>query len=313
MPLGGIAKKLTVLCNESGEYVTYRSDEHGFHNPAGIWNSRQVEVAAIGDSFTHGSCVPSDENFVALIRQHHPATLNLAMAGSGPLVELAALSEYLPPLAAKIVLWFYFEDNDLWDLEGEKTDPLLMHYLKSGFKQDLITQQKKIDQALMDYVARETARSKKLNMDLSEFLDVVNLHILRQKLGLMYGIETHDSDRAADLKGPTMNLFRDILSRANERVSAWGGGFYFVYLPAGGRRYANLIGIGEKQRSQVLTIVSSLGIPVIDLLPVFQAQNDVLSLYPFRRPVGHYNEKGHQLVAEEVLKALPSDQTLDNK
>jgi len=37
-PLSGIANKTTVLCNENGSWTIYQSDEHGFHNPAGLWN-----------------------------------------------------------------------------------------------------------------------------------------------------------------------------------------------------------------------------------------------------------------------------------
>src|SRR5262249_47708666 len=77
LPLTGIANELTVYCNESGSYMMYESDEHGFHNPRGIWASTSIDIVALGDSFTQGSCVPSDKNAVALIRRSYPATLNL--------------------------------------------------------------------------------------------------------------------------------------------------------------------------------------------------------------------------------------------
>src|SRR5262245_41756290 len=96
MPFGGISNRVTVLCNENGYYVTYESDEHGFHNPMGMWKPSRLDVAALGDSFTQGYCVPPDKNFVALIRQRYPATLNVGMAGNGPLLMLATFKEYLP-------------------------------------------------------------------------------------------------------------------------------------------------------------------------------------------------------------------------
>ena len=37
LPHGGISNRVTVHCNEAGKYVIYESDEHGFHNPKGIW------------------------------------------------------------------------------------------------------------------------------------------------------------------------------------------------------------------------------------------------------------------------------------
>src|SRR5262249_24109467 len=33
-PLSEIAEKTIVLCNESGEWITYQSDKYGFNNPA---------------------------------------------------------------------------------------------------------------------------------------------------------------------------------------------------------------------------------------------------------------------------------------
>ncbi len=68
LPLAGMSNRVTVLCNESGEYVNYKSDEYGFHNPKESWNFGHFDIAAVGDSFTQGYCVPSDRNFVALIR-----------------------------------------------------------------------------------------------------------------------------------------------------------------------------------------------------------------------------------------------------
>jgi len=35
LPLAGIAGAVTVNCNETGRFLVYASDEHGFHNPQG--------------------------------------------------------------------------------------------------------------------------------------------------------------------------------------------------------------------------------------------------------------------------------------
>jgi hypothetical protein len=107
--LGGISNKLTVLCNENGQFVTYESDEYGFRNPKGVWKQRPVDIVALGDSFTQGYCVSSGKSFVDILRQQKPATLNLGMAGEGPLLMLSTLKEYVPSLRPKLVMWFYFE------------------------------------------------------------------------------------------------------------------------------------------------------------------------------------------------------------
>ena len=36
LPVGGMSTTTTVFCNESGEYIVYESDEHGFHDPRGM-------------------------------------------------------------------------------------------------------------------------------------------------------------------------------------------------------------------------------------------------------------------------------------
>ena len=104
------------------------------------------------------------------------------------------------------------------------------------------------------------------------------------------------------MQGENVDLFREILSEAQSRVSAWGGTLYFVYLP-GFARYDNYWDMASEERPRIMNLVRMLDIPLIDIDPAFQAQKDPLSLFPFREP-GHYNEKGHQLVAEEVLKII---------
>ena len=122
LPLASIANKLTVLCNESGQFVTYQSDQHGFNNPEYVWHT-PIDIVAVGDSYTQGYCVAPDSNFVSVIRQRYPGTLNLGIEGDGPLLMLATLKEYAAVVRPKVVLWFYFEGNDLAGPEERKTEP----------------------------------------------------------------------------------------------------------------------------------------------------------------------------------------------
>jgi hypothetical protein len=315
LPLGAIANRTTVFCNENGDYVIYESDEHGFHNPKGIWDAGRVDIAVVGDSFAEGFCVPSEKNFVALIRKHYPATLNLGKTGNGPLTELATLKEYLPSLKPKVVLWFYYERNDLTDLKFEKDSPLLMSYLRDNFTQGLLNQQVSIDQALTTYYVK-TQRSTETQKRLEAGTAIIKLTHLRSRLGLDFGDYEHGRETVSD---SDLGLFGQILSEAKALVGTWGGTLYFVYLPYR-ERYANpeidnkidnknsdqaLSLVLEKVRYQdrVLGVARTIEIPVIDIHPVFQTHGDPLALFPFRRSV-HYNEEGHRLVAEEVLHSI---------
>jgi len=306
LPLSGISNKVTVLCNETGAYTIYESDEHGFHNPKGVWDAGRVDVAALGDSFTQGACVPSDENFVALIRQRYPSTLNLGISGSGPLLMLATLHEYAAYFKPKVVLWFYCEGNDLTELNQEARAPLLMHYLTGSFQQDLFNQQVNIDNALRHYV------ESYIDIRLRELMEVerreskirwmgslgatIKLTNLRSRLGLIYGQSSEKKKKEVQI-----DLLRDTLLQAKTSISAWDGRLYFVYLPSW-ERYGKPE-LANENRDSVLALVKTLGLPVIDLHSAFQAQSDPLAFFPFRKP-GHYTVEGNRLVAQEVLRAL---------
>src|SRR5215475_7473958 len=292
IPLGSVANSLTVLCNESGQWITYPSDEHGFSNPKGIWQLGSLDIAALGDSFAQGYCVPADKSFVALIRQRFAATLNLGIAGNGPLLELATLKEFLPSFKPRHVLWFYCEGNDLTGLQIEKKVSLLMRYLKGDFNQGLVGRQHDIDQALIDFIARRTTRTMNkppqpppqrqnwISHRVSDLVGIIKLDSLRQKLGLVQGRTSQEAAELSDLDGPTMDLFRQILMEAKSCVNAWGGTLDFVYLPSSSR-YFGSADAQVNMRARVLSMVSALRIPVIDIHPAFQAYGDVRSLFPW--------------------------------
>jgi hypothetical protein len=315
IPLGAISNRHTILCNEDGSYVSYGSDQYGFHNPREIWNSGNVEIAVLGDSFAQGYCVPPDNNFVSLIRKQHPLTLNLAMAGDGPLMMLATLKEYLPPLRPKIVLWFYFEGNDLSNLQKERSSALLRRYLKDDFTQQLTRRQATVDREIINDIPRQRALEEDRRRARNEnetnrgsgkdaVLDLLKLSKLRQRLGLAQGITAEEAKVLADLEKRDLNLLRDILRQAKTHVAGWGGQLHFIYLPDWPRYKGGNPGLFGEQRARILEIVEAENLPLIDLEPTFHAHQDPLSLFPFREP-GHYTPEGHRIVAGEVLKAMP--------
>jgi len=309
LPVAGMAMTTTVFCNESGEYVVYESDEHGFHNPRGIWAKQSAEIVALGDSYTHGVCVPSDKGFVAVVRSQHPDTINLGVNGHGPLTSLATLKEYGPLLKPKIVLWFYYEGNDLRDLDGgEKNSPLLRKYLTSSFSQHLFARQAEIDEKLRTFL--DTAMAKAAAP--VSFEKVLKLQHLRQAVQLFYDRRPAEQGLSAELleylrhtgapaAPEDLQLFEEILAEAQATASAWHGQVVFVYLPTW-ERY-RVPETASQDRDKVLNIVDRLHLPLVDLHPVFNAQSDPLALFPFRR-YAHYNAAGHKLVGEEVIRQL---------
>jgi hypothetical protein len=243
------------------------------------------------------------------------------MAGNGPLVELGTLREYAAAFSPRVVLWFYFE-NDLIELQKEEQNSLLLRYLDGDFRQGLVSIQEDIDHALGAFIEGEKAalmsqRFRKPERQPRAYLDrlssFVKLSQLRKKIGFIYGSTPEQEAKLAGFYGLTMDLFRKTLTHAKILTEQSGGKLVFVYLPGWGH-YGNEIGVREEARDQVLAIVRSLNLSLIDIHRVFQSHSDPLSLFPFRG-FGHYNEEGHRLVAEEVLSevaktlsAAPADQ-----
>jgi PAS domain S-box-containing protein len=311
LPLSGISYKVTVLCNEGLGYVIYESDERGFHNPKGLWNPGHVDIAAVGDSFVHGICVPSDKNFVALVRERYPATLGVGFAGFGPLEMLAVVKEYLQPVKPKIVLWFYYEGNDLNELKKKKNSPLLMSYLADG-RQNLFNRQAETDQLLTEYITEEMEKSR-LSRTVERLWDqfgsgdklfqafkgVPKLEHIRQALGLVYGQKLVEEESIpANYTSEVTDLFRQVLLEAKATVR-WGGEIYFVYLPMFREDWT----IVREDKEEIIELARALGFPVIDVHRTFQSQSDPAGLFPLRMN-GHYTVEGNRLVADEVLRSI---------
>ena len=309
LPLASLANVTTVFCNESGEYIIYESDEHGFHNPRGLWQSRPIHIVALGDSFTHGACVRTDDSFVSRIRSRFPATVNLGINGDGPLAMLATLREYGTWLRPKVVLWFFYEGNDSRDLDGrEKYSPLLRNYLDPSFSQRLIDRQAEIDGKLAAYLDRAMQPQETLS-NVERYL---KLHHLRRSLksildkpagrdGLPGELIEFLKTNAAPSTKEDLELFRAILDEARTAVASWGGQLYFIYLPAW-QRY-RIPDLASQDRDVVLQMVEAMNIPIVDIHEAFTRHADPLSLFPSRRHA-HYNVEGHHLVAQEVLARL---------
>jgi hypothetical protein len=323
VPVAGIGHVPTVVCNETGDYFIYRADRYGFNNPDALWRDA-VDIALLGDSFVQGACVPSDESFASVIRARHPATLNLGYGDHGPLSELVTLYEYLAGIEPAHVLWFFYETNDLfYDLPSEMRNDIFGRYLEDPrFRQDLMARaegisqalRKSFDMALPSLQATPEAGATSL---VERLIRTLKLTELRLRLGL-----TVRPPSPAPIAEPPedpaeaerlWDLWASILQRAKATVGSWGGELHFIYLPG---IDSFLEGQAFPYHDRVVGAVEDLGIPVLDLRQAFADERDPLSLFPPVSVAGydeqgrrlmkdlHYNENGHQLVADEILGYL---------
>jgi len=293
-----------VFCNESGYWVTFVSDEYGYNNPSGVWRDQsKFENVFVGDSFTLGHCVKQGESFVDRIREQVPRTLNLGMDATGPLVMLARIKEYLTGRRMGHVFWVYYEGNDLRELvKRELPEPILNKYLNDDFAQDIKSNRKAINSALISLIENTMEEIKREEQEEPGKVHWALSHIFLRNVRLLlfqFKKNYFQPDVRYDL-----NIFRQVMSKAKTEVEKHRGRLVFVYLPDY-YRYENTRRLypAARMKDDVIKLVNALDIDVIDIDSAFRQLDDPSVLFPFGQ-WGHYNSRGHKIVADEILNYL---------
>lgn len=310
IPLGNHSQVFVVACNEGGQYLTYHTDQYGFPNPSGLWNSPQ-DVAIVGDSNAVGECVPEADSIAGQLRAKFPGTLTLGAGGHGPIFTLASIREYLRYSKPRKVLWIYSESHTPQYLDVESHSPFLRHYVDDpNFSQKLIDEQPQLDKAIDGYV--QSGISQELHAhswptSIKNFLVLKNVRTLEWA----YRARLHPA-KPAELD---TSLFERTLQEGDREVQAWGGELILVYWPDAGR-YPGIANYTpalrrrhDEDRSKVLDIASRLGIKVIDLTPTFpdlpaaRARENAKYFYSFP---AHYTPEGYRTAGKAIMSALES-------
>lgn len=313
--LSSLSHAETALGNENGTFAVVQTDRFGFNNPDGVWDLADIEVVAVGDSFTMGKCVPEPENAIARIREVIPATLNLGVAGNSPLFTLATLIEYAAPRRPGTVLWLYYP-NDLapFELGRDQATPALLRYLEPGFSAGLAARQSAIDPLLRHEVERELAMPGSDTV-WTQFADarpggsgilrrIVTLSAIRTAIASAFG-------GGARAWTPDLDFFERILRRAGEATTEWGGRTVFVYVPDVEEFQPHRRGYlhpAFMAKSRVLDAARAAGFEVMDLSIALAAEDDVLQLYAWTATsaagLPHLNSEGYRVAARTILDHL---------
>ena len=308
LPLGTVSNTVTVCCNEGGQYLIYPTDEHGFANPRGLWKQAPIDIALVGASMATGECVPIADGIAAQLRLRFPKTVSLGAGGNGPLMELATIREYLPSLRPARILWLFAESHPNVLAKEEKVP--LLRYLDSSYQQHLIERQSGIDRAVRVFL--EDATQAELHPPgVSVRTKALELFTLTQVRIAVFdlGERVHPTDTS----GPDRDLYRQVLTRAQQIVGEWGGKIEIIYVPDAGR-YSGGFGYSPAHRrfcdeshANVLSVAGSLGIPVIDVsksfpdLPETQRERYNQYFYPY---YAHFRPEGYHVIDRTVLDAL---------
>jgi hypothetical protein len=304
LPLAGLPNVPTGLCSAGGSELVFGSDDHGLRNA--VDRADSVRIAIIGDSFAQGYCVAETQSISGILRSRFGSVTNLAATGAGPLWELGLFREYANLRHPRMTVWLFYEGNDLDGADVERSG-FAGRYLDASYTQHLASRQPRVDSALtrrLDSLAASFRPSLK-----DRLRRLLLFREIRARLAL--SIRPPEA-RLEDTGTPVHDavpVLKQALSLAKREASTWGGEIVFVYLPERSRFTSPMKETPEPARQGhqaehpgVVAAARSLGIEVMDMVPVFATDRSPLGL--FDEGGVHYNARGYALVADSVSAVL---------
>ena len=310
---GDLTVGLGVATNRRYE-AEYRYDANGFRNPPDL---RQADVVLLGDSFVEGYHTRKDETTGAeLGRLLDVPVANLGQVDYGPAQSLVVLNKFAFAYRPKVVVWFFFEGNDLRDLEHYKSVQANWQQVldkdKAFWRRSFLRNARELLTFNIDLLHTEdTPLARRRSVMLSgKGLSGEG----EKQAGLTYFgmIPQALTDRDLELLKQT----GDILREAKTACDQHGVRFLVVNVPMKFRVYGPLCEIPEGSDmatwrlndlpDRLANICQAEGIEFIDLT-VTLSKAAAEGVHVYLPDDGHWSKQGHATVAEEIADAVSSD------
>ena len=183
LPVASQPNSAIYLCNEGYGMIETRTDRYGFRNNDDIWNE-QVDVAVIGDSFVHGSCVDDASTISGVLNAKGLSTLNLGLGGNQPFGYMAAITTIVPiALPKHLVLVFYANDYEILPKQT---------YFRELIEAALLSPDDFPEQYVRQYLTPNSA-----------------LRIFFKQIEAIYTADSENVEDAAAMVGGNLNRFLD--------------------------------------------------------------------------------------------------------
>ena len=128
---------MSLSCAEDLKYKLIINDKYGFKNLNSIYENK-INVMLLGDSYAEGLCEKNSNDIAGHLNKKNIKTANFGVTGSGPLVSLAIIKEFINNIKPSNVVYLYFEGNDLQDLKWKKNNNYLSNYLNEGYQNEYV-------------------------------------------------------------------------------------------------------------------------------------------------------------------------------
>lgn len=299
-PLSGVSNSINVVCNETGEWFVFNSDQFGFNNSNKNWK-KKIDIAVLGGSFTLGECV--NDNFLDLLKKTTKKNIiNMGVSGSGPLIQLAIFREYVKIHRPKKIIIFFFY-NDFYDFEDEIKNIVLKKYLENkNFSQKLIIKNKKLEKIKKkklnseeeNYIEESISYSLLKFLKISKFRQLVNLTVDKNSKKRPNCSEFIFSDQ---YNKDILKVYDSIKKETNEN----GGELIIINLPSYFSLFCNDYYFEDMFKS-LSDSLKEKNIKFIDMTNTLKDKKNILFAYPHFG--SHYSKIGNKILFNKLLKEI---------
>ncbi len=309
--LSGLSNQQTIYCKEDDFFTVYKSDRYGFNNDDTVYD-KENKVILLGDSFTHGACVKEGNDIAGLLRKKNINAINMGMGGNSEISKLATFKEYSIPVKPKYVLWMYTNGDLGGTIKELKNNNINKYFYDENYTQNLIERNSEKDNFINNYLSPLEKRENNDYLiglftfyDLRKFLK--NLILPKTKFLSNYlnstnskTIEIQKFDENERYKkyytNQNLKLFSSILKKVKNTCIVNKCEVVFVFMPS------NKEILKQKKnflyKNLIFDEVEKLNIKIIDTEPKFLEVN-ILDYM-----ISHYNDKGYEIVANEIAKKI---------
>ena len=284
-----------------------RYDNYGFRNDSDL---QTADVAVIGDSYLEGIEVSSRELATSVLARSSGLTVaNLGRQGVGPQEELVLLQRYALALKPKVIVWAFFEGNDLRDLVQYDAVTAAAAARKSPWPR----RKPSFTATALEVAYRAMCRPSPIAARRSA--------VFRTAQGEDVRMYFSDLTPPGSRNEAALDRFRAIIREAFDSAQQQGVHLALAFVPIPLRVYRDLarfpldtecldtdLGGDLPERIKQLAAGISPEISFVDLTPVFRraARNGELAYLPDDT---HWSPLGHRLAGEALSEMLARDLT----
>jgi hypothetical protein len=302
---GNIADSWCLPGKGSPLIVDLAYDDHGFRNPATL---SRADIAFIGDSYIEAVQTPLESTLPQRVASSTGLTVaNLGLSGYGPQQELAVLERYALPLEPGVIVWAFYEGNDLADLQVyDELRPKIGNELPTAPRLIDRTFSKNLLSAL--YLRLKSCEpSPKAQVQAGIFRD-----------GDRRETTHYFNSLGGPLSAAEMNAltrFESIFARAHEQAVARGVRLILLFVPTKFRVYHDLVRFPEDspgtraepndlpQRLAALASHHSPPLEILDLTDAFRSAA-ALGEHVYLADDSHWTPTGHRIAAAALEDLL---------